>query len=190
MPNPGSNSNWLVNSQPWSGSGGNVVGGGGDPVAPAGAASRLDRLRMGDGQLPDAQYPDGYLGSVNGRQQGKQDDQLRTRLGDRAYQRGVHKDTKMSPDQYQWPVDFSPMSGLENQARGRRSGNVIMTPRFVSTGDPTERYNAGMEMSDAEMQAVYQRYGVNPRTAQATDTVDPARRAVMSHMLPPYSAGV
>jgi hypothetical protein len=187
MPNPASNNNWMVAVQPWNGAGGqNVTGGGGDPVAPAGAAGRLDRLRMGEGQMPDAQYPDGYLGTVQGRQQGKGQDQVRTRLGDRAYQRGVHKDTKMSPDQYQWPADFGPWSGIENESTGHRSGNVIMVPRFTATGDPVQRYNSGMQISDADMQAVYQRYGINPRTAQGTDTVNPERAAVMAPMLPPY----
>jgi hypothetical protein len=184
MANPGSNNNWMVNAQPWNGGGGqNITGGGGNPVNPVQA---LDKARMGENQLPGAQYPDGYLGSVNGKQRGKQDDKVRSRLGDRAYQRGVHKDTKMAPDQYQWPVDFGPMSGLETQMNARRSGNVILVPRFVSTGDPVERYNSGMQLSDAQRQAVYQRYGVNAATGQSTDPVNPARRAVMEQALPPY----
>ena len=185
MPVPrASNSSWSVGGPFAESAGANVYGGGGNPVTPA---QRLDKLRMGENQLPDAQYPDGYLGAVTSRRSDRADDQLRTRLNDRAYQRGVHKATKMPQDAYYWPADFGPDSGLEAQARGRRDGNVIMTPRWCSTPGPVERYSAGMSMSDAELASVYQRYGINAHTAQGTDTVDPARQQVMSRALPPYS---
>ena len=73
-----------------------VYGGGGVPVA----RSELDFLRLGVGRAPQAEYPDGYLGTIRsrrddrGRPSSTSDnvlDSLKTRIGQRGYQRGVHR---------------------------------------------------------------------------------------------------
>ena len=186
---PASNNNWQVNGPFAETAGANVYGGGGDPVNPAAAAARLDKLRMGANRIGDAEYPDGYLGAVQSRRGGRSaaQDQLRTRLQDRAYQRGVHKDTKMSPDAYHWPVNFGPDSGLRLQAKAVPTPDGLVTQKFAPPGDPVDRYTSGMQVTDAEMTAIYQRYGINAHTGQGTDMVQPARRAILSRMAPQYS---
>lgn len=95
-------------------------GGGGYPVI--GARSALDMRRMMlSGQIPDAQYPDGYLGATSGRHQ----DKLLQSYGasaryDRPYDRGVHKGDRVDRGDYEWPGWLTPMSGIERQARTQR----------------------------------------------------------------------
>lgn len=185
-----SNNNWSVNTGGLAAGnvGANVYGAGGDPQAMQ-SGSRLDRLRMGVGQVPEAQYPDGYLGSVQNRYSGKKDidAQLVTRLSDRSYQRGVHKATKMSPQDYMWPSDFNPESGLRNESRGQMGPDgSIMVPRWAPPGNPADKFTAGIA-SEQEMMQLYSRYGINAHTGQGTDSVDPARAQIMQGMLPQTS---
>lgn len=92
-------------------------GGGGYPVV--GARSALDMRRMmQSGRVPDAQYPDGLLGTTSSRRQ----DKLLQSYGaggryDRPYDRGVHKGEKLDRDAYSWPSWLTPMTGIERQAR-------------------------------------------------------------------------
>lgn len=96
------------------------AGGGGTPVV--GARSALDMRRMmQSGRVPDAQYPDGYLGTVSGRHQ----DKLLQSYGaggryDRPYDRGVHKGERLDRAAYSWPSWISPTAGLKNQAEGKK----------------------------------------------------------------------
>lgn len=189
---PAANNNWQVLTQGLSagGTGANAYGAGGDPTAFPTGASRLDKLRMGAGQLPDAQWPDGYLGTVQNRYSGKKDPQaiLQTRLTDRSYQRGVHKDVKMPPSAYFWPSDFGPDSGLKFEARGEMTPDgTIMVPKYTLPGNPVDKVLNGQRVTAREMADVYRRYGINSRTGQATDSTDPARAAIMQSMLPPTS---
>lgn len=191
MPATAGNNNWSVNTGglTGAGTGSSVYGGGGDPQAMQ-TGSRLDRLRMGAGQLPDAQYPDGYLGSVQNRYSGKKDGNaalLANRLSDRSYQRGVHKATKMSPSDYLWPSDFGPDSGLKNQARGKLGPDgTILVPQYAPPGNPVDKFSAGIA-SEREMMQLYSRYGINAHTGQGTDSVDPARAQIIAGMLPQTS---
>ena len=190
----GGDQNWGIVGQPWNPIVGTTVGSGGDSAAAPSGASPLDRARRGSGHTPESQYPAGYLGTYNSRNDGKDsasDALLRSRLGDRAYQRGVHKDTKMPPSSYFWPQGFSPDAGLANQAQtARRSGNVILTQRFSAQGDPVERYMHGRspdQTPDAEMASVYRRYGINPDSATNPDRINPATARVMNKYLPSTS---
>jgi hypothetical protein len=189
----GANNNWAVQTQGLgaAGTGANAYGAGGDPTAIGTGAQRLDMLRMGAGQTPEAQYPDGYLGQVNNRYSAKnapQDTNLQTRMTDRSYQRGVHKDVKMPSSAYLWPTDFGPDSGLKLESRGKLSPDgTILVPRFGPPGNPVDRYNSGMSLSEREMTAVYQRYGLNSKTGQGTDSTDPARVSVLRNLAPPMS---
>lgn len=96
-------------------------GGGGLPIV--GARSTIDMRRMMmDGRTPEAQYPDGYAGATGGRYQ---DRLLRDYGGpgaryDRPYQKGVHAGDRISPEEYKWPSWLNPMSGIQNQATGKR----------------------------------------------------------------------
>lgn len=96
------------------------AGGGGTPVV--GARNALDMRRMmQSGKVPDAQYPDGYLGSFTGRHQ----DKLLQAYGasaryDRPYDRGVHKGDRLDRDAYTWPAWMGMKADMQRQARGER----------------------------------------------------------------------
>lgn len=91
-----------------------TTGGGGTPVVPR---SSMDFMRMGVGRAPQAEYPDGYLGTIRSRRDDKGKpyatsdavlDSLKARQTQRGYQRGVHKGERINPGDYAWPKDFKP----------------------------------------------------------------------------------
>ena len=91
-----------------------TTGGGGTPVVPR---SDLDYARIGIGRTPEAEYPDGYLGTIRSRRDDKGKpysvsdtvlDSLKSRQNQRGYQRGVHKGERIDPGQYMWPADLRP----------------------------------------------------------------------------------
>jgi hypothetical protein len=91
-----------------------TTGGGGTPVVPR---SDLDYARIGIGRAPQAEYPDGYLGTIRSRRDDKGKpysvsdtvlDSLKSRQNQRGYQRGVHKGERIDPAQYMWPGDLKP----------------------------------------------------------------------------------
>lgn len=73
------------------------------------------RCMMGQ-RVPSAEYPDGYLGTINTRRSDRLLDSLKNNLNQRAYQRGVHKGERIEPHDYFWPDEFSADSGLARQA--------------------------------------------------------------------------
>ena len=96
-----------------------TTGGGGTPVTPR---SQMDFMRLGVGRAPQAEYPDGYLGSIRTRRDDKGKpyavsdtvlDSLKNRQNQRAYQRGVHKGERIDPAQYIWPQNLSPERSLK-----------------------------------------------------------------------------
>lgn len=91
-----------------------TTGGGGTPVVPR---SPMDFARLGVGRAPQAEYPDGYLGSIRTRRDDKGKpyavsdtvlDSLKNRQNQRAYQRGVHRGERIDPAQYLWPEGLEP----------------------------------------------------------------------------------
>jgi len=96
-----------------------TTGGGGTPVVPR---SEMDFLRIGVGRAPQAEYPDGYLGTMRTRRDDKGKpyavsdvvlDSLKNRQNQRAYQRGVHKGERIDPAQYLWPQNMQPDRGVK-----------------------------------------------------------------------------
>jgi hypothetical protein len=111
-----------------------VYGGGGQAVA----RSEMDESRMGVGRQPSAEYPDGYLGTIRsrrddrGRSSSTSDtvlDSMKNRVGQRSYQRGVHRGERIDPSDYYYPEGFEPDRGLKRQMRGVQVGNTIQTKR-------------------------------------------------------------
>lgn len=91
-----------------------TTGGGGTPVVPR---SDMDYLRLGVGRMPEAEYPDGYLGTIRSRRDDKGKpysvsdtvlDSLKNRQNQRAYQRGVHKGERIGMSEYMWPNGLKP----------------------------------------------------------------------------------
>lgn len=176
-------SNNLVYNTPLNiGQPGSVVranGGGGHQVV--GYRNVLDARRsVGDpnARTPSAAYPDGYLGTINGRRDDRLLKSVQSRLTQRSYQRGVHKGERVDPGDYRWTAEVNPMAGLEAQARGER---------WAPSGSPTERLahmgkvNA---LSPDEMLALAQQVGVDPNNQ--TQIVNAQRKMAMRGMLPSW----
>ena len=98
-----------------------TTGGGGTPVVPR---SSMDFLRLGVGRAPQAEYPDGYLGTIRTRRDDKGKpysigdtvlDSLKNRQNQRAYQRGVHRGERIDPAQYMWPKNLEPDRGVKSK---------------------------------------------------------------------------
>ena len=111
-------------------------GGGGTPVA----RSELDFLRLGVGRAPQAEYPDGYLGTIRsrrddrGRPSSTSDtvmNSLKVRVGQRSYQRGVHRGERIDSSDYYYPEGLEPTRGIARQMRAAKVGNVYLSERWV-----------------------------------------------------------
>lgn len=129
-------------------------GGGGVPVA----RSDLDFARMGVGRVPQAEYPDGYLGTIRSRRddKGKPNsiseavlDSVKSRVNQRGYQRGVHKGERIDPGDYVWPSEWGSQTGISNQFKGRKTGLVALNIRpthLVNDGKSDPPNNVSPEM--------------------------------------------
>ena len=132
------------------------------------------RRAMTGNRVPSAEYPDGYLGTINSRREDKLLKNLQSRLTQRSYQRGVHKGERIDPQDYYWPEEFNPQTGIEYEARGLRwtaKGTVV--ERLAHTGH-TEF------ASKAEKDAVMAQYGVKDEST----VIDPVRQGRMKRLLP------
>lgn len=117
-----------------------TTGGNGTPVVPR---SNLDYQRLGIGRVPEAEYPDGYLGTIRSRRDDKGKpyavsdtvlDSLKNRTNQRAYQRGVHKGERIDPGQYMWPENLRPDRRVKQNLYSmvENEGAVTMTiPRYT-----------------------------------------------------------
>lgn len=174
-------SNMVYNTPLNIGQPGSVVranGGGGHQAV--GYRNALDARRSAGGadRVPSAEYPDGYLGTINGRRSDKMLQSIQSRLTQKNYQRGVHKGERVDPSDYKWTADVNPQAGLEAQAMGTR---------WTATGTPTERLahmgkvNA---LSPQDMAALQQQYNVDPNNQ--TQVVNAQRKMAMRGMLPSW----
>ena len=129
--------NNLSASQNWQSLGGgglygyNNQGGAGTPIA----RDSMDASRMGVGRIPSAEYPDGYLGTIRSRRDDRLLDSVKSRVNQKAYQRGVHKGERIEPLMYFWPQEFTPDMGLIRQMRAQvdssSGATVYRAPRFA-----------------------------------------------------------
>lgn len=187
-------SNWWVNSQPGPAMpGGTTYGGGGRTSGTAGAIqyrSPLDAARAHEGKLPQAEYPDGYLGTIVDRHEDKLMNAIQEKLTERSYQRGVHKGAKIDGSDYFWDTSVvDPMGRIKVESRAIKTGSTLQVRRYAPTGNPVERLahmgkTAGL--SAPEQQRVYKQFGVsiakNPVVIQ-----DPGRIERLQKMLPSYA---
>ena len=131
-------------------------GGGGVPVA----RSELDYLRMGVGREPSAEYPDGYLGTIRSRRDDrgrpastsdKLLDSLKIRVGQRSYQRGVHRGERIDQSDYYYPKGLEKERGIIRQMKAAAKNvpvsrhvydaQIVPAPHLVNDGKagPTVR---------------------------------------------------
>lgn len=86
-----------------------------------GARDVADAKRMmQSGYVPTAQYPDGYLGTINSRREDRLMNSIANRSTQRSYQRGVHKGAAVDPADYYWTDQVNPAVALQYQAQGRK----------------------------------------------------------------------
>lgn len=96
---------------------------------------RLDALRSA--RIPTAEYPDGYLGTVRTRREGRLAAHGGYRQTKRSYERGIHVGARVSPESYFWTDAVNPTIGLELEARGQKfapQGEVLT--HLVNGGKP------------------------------------------------------
>ena len=93
----------------------NNQGGQGLPVA----RDEMDASRIGVGRIPSAEYPDGYLGTIRSRRDDRLLDSIKSRVNQKAYQRGVHKGERIEPSMYFWPEGVNPMMGIARQMKAK-----------------------------------------------------------------------
>jgi hypothetical protein len=56
---------------------------------------------------------------------------MKVRLGQRGYQRGVHRGERIDPSDYYYPGNLKADRGIKRQMRAQYDGNVYMTKRYV-----------------------------------------------------------
>lgn len=93
----------------------------------------LDALRIGTGRTPSAEYPDGYLGTIRSRRDDRLLDSVKSRLGEKNYQRGVHKGERIEPSMYFWPDSFNDQMGIKREAKAKydKESGTYRVPRFT-----------------------------------------------------------
>ena len=95
---------------------------------------QLDYLRSGWRRTPEAQYPDGYLGTIRSRRDDRLLDGLKQRQQQGPKVRGIHKGDQMDARDYYWQPEFGPESGLINQSMAMETLDGYMHQRYVSPG--------------------------------------------------------
>ncbi len=141
--------NWTYNAPGQPGSTTSIGAGGGmngSQTNLAGFRNILDAKRAMVGRTPGAEYPDGYLGSITDRREDKMLQHVRNNA--RSYTRGVHKGSRIEAQDYFWPADFNPMTGLEHQKKGKK---------WSAQGSPVERLVYGdkwlTQMEEAQIRS-------------------------------------
>lgn len=87
---------------------------------------------------PGEDYPAGYLGTITSRREPRRDNYIARQNG-RSYQRGVHAGSRVDLSYYLWPEEFNLMTGVVNQATGRRfypPGAGVENMRLINEGRP------------------------------------------------------
>lgn len=94
----------------------------------------LDAKRAAVGSIPEAQYPDGYLGTIQSRREDRLLQSMQKKLGEKRYDRGVHVGEKRSPEVYMWPADQRPDRGLVNQQYGIKTAPTMLVSERLTMG--------------------------------------------------------
>lgn len=157
-----------------------TVGGGGSPggTSLSGYRSIQDARRAAaiPGRTPQAEWPDGYLGNVNDRQQDKLLGHIQSRLTQRSYQRGVHKGERVDPQDYYWNDQVNPQAGIVAEARGQRWTQVGSTPM-----DQINHMGKNHMLAPQDFDKIADSVGL-----QSPTEIDPIRSAKLARLLPSW----
>ena len=141
----------------------------------------LDDLRMNWRRTPNAEYPDGYLGTVPSRRGDRLMDGLKQRMNNRPYTRGVHKGERIDHQDYFWPEEFNLWSGLQQQAEGHR-----FIPPGLFEFLPDERYPTDRRVGPRGVPIGAR----NAMVGAPVGPVNPDRIPMLRGMAPSWASGV
>jgi hypothetical protein len=116
----------------------------------------LDKMRTQWRSTPEAQYPDGYLGTLNTRRQDRLLNGLKQRTSNKPYTRGIHKGERRDPSDYMWPVELNLFTGIELQAQGRKYSppglGLEIGERLVNDGKNPDNWRRDGDSPDRSQQ--------------------------------------
>jgi hypothetical protein len=98
----------------------------------------MDAQRSSWRRTPEAEYPSGYLGTINTRRSDRLIKAIGKQMNRKVYDRGVHKGERIDRSDYFWPAEWTPMRGLEHQAMGIKQAPFgLPAQRLVNDGKPS-----------------------------------------------------
>ena len=149
--------------------------------------NELDAMRSMWKRTPNAEYPDGYLGTIQTRRHDRLYDGLKARQNNKPYMRGVHKGERLDKRDYQWPDEFNLMSGLQYEAAGYR---FVPPGVLMEVGELAGTQRLGASPPEASIEDVPKRGvpGGRNRTV-AWSQPNPDRKNAMKRMAPPWASG-
>jgi hypothetical protein len=158
---------------------GSNYGGGGSYQA-IGYRDIMDARRaMATGRIPQAEYPDGYLGSINSRRGDRLLQGVKNRLTQRSYQRGVHRGERIDPRDYYWTEQVNPDIALQYQEK-----NLKWTQKGYTPAEQLTHMGKIDFTTPEEMAAIYRQYGLQIPAPEKG--IDPIRAERMKRLLPGY----
>jgi hypothetical protein len=142
-------------------------------------------------RTPNAEYPDGYLGTIPSRRGDRLMDGLKARMNNRPYTRGIHKGTRIDAQDYFWPPEFNLDTALQAQSMAEFIPEAGWTcPRFFPPGIGNyledERYPTDRKVGPRGVP-------VGARNAQVGAPAGPAspdRIPMLRGQAPPWAAGI
>ncbi len=152
------------------------------PSAPPGAAttaalgpapnfrSSKDYLLSGYRTGVETQFPDGYLGPMEGNRRADKILGHIERMNLRQYSRGVHKGERINPTDYLWPNEFNKFTSLQLESKGEKFAPV-------GTYSPDLTNDGKMNGAEAIRRA-------QPGTEQTP--INPERQSRLRHLMPLY----
>ena len=97
--------------------------------------SAKDSLPSGYRPGVETQYPDGYLGPMEGNRRADKVLGHIERMNLRQYSRGVHKGERVNPSDYLWPEEFNKFTGLKYEQMGMKFAPAgSEAPRLTNDG--------------------------------------------------------
>jgi len=122
--------------------------------------------------------PDGYLGTIRSRRDDRLLDSIKSRIGQKSYQRGVHKGERIEPSMYYWTQDFNADMGIKRQMKAKRVNvNGVMVWQIPRSAPQTYLTPAPHLVNDGKANTVADQPGtINVQRANALNYLKPTYR--------------